>query len=929
MLGSRVSGALVDRSDVLALTTRRWAESEEGSGQFLLVAGEAGIGKTRVLDEVAASLDVPTFTTRAWPRDSEFPGAVLFEMARELRRLGDEESADVLTERLMREETAGDPARRHRLLVSDVADMLADRLSRCPTLLRIEDLHWADELSLEILERLAPMVRLTPSLLLATYRSDEMVSGSALNSWRMRLLQQRHAEEVHLERLTAEGTARLAESLLGRVPPSDFVEILHERSNGIPLHIEELIAAGGEHAVPETVAEAVRERTRRLELAVCSIASAAAVIGCSFEFDLLADITGEPETEVDRALRVLVEQHLMVALTDTKFDFRHALIRDALYEEVTPFRKRSMHAQVAEASERAGIRRSYLSEQFELAQMPAQAHAHAVAAAKAAAAMSAHREAAELYERALRTIADDVPARELAFLHERLGIELAAIDQNDRAAVCFETAIEKYRAAGEIDRAAELTSNLMNSRHQVGADLEARIALADQALGWLDGQPGGGSELARAGILGAVAAAYLVSDHLEEARGTAEKAAALARDEERGFCDRLDVRTTLGATKVFLGDPDGWRILEDVRDEASAAGYEAESVRARRMLGSSASVLVEYERGARWIADGLNFSAEIDRWNDYNYLLAHRAHVRWATGAEGAERDARQALVDGGGITTKIQAHLVLGFVRLSRGQFPEAIAQLERALALGEQMDEVQRMSPALWGLAEVALHEDRLDDAIALSERGYRLSEAIGDASNLFPFVVTGTRAYLASRDIDGATAWLEKCAVLIRRRGIPGTIATLDHAEGLIRQAEGRSNEAKELLERASAAWDERGRFWEGVQALIDLARCAVRGRRAGEATRLATEARRRAGDAGATLLVKLAGSVKLDPSADTASGPLTAREFEVAQLIAEGATNREIAERLVIAPKTASTHVEHILAKLGVSRRAEIAAWVSRS
>lgn len=929
VIGSRVSGVLVDRADVLALATRRWAESADGSGQLLLVVGEAGIGKTRVLDEVAAALDVPTFTTRAWPRDSEFPGAVLFEMARELRRTGDDESADVLTERLMREESDGDPARRHRLMVSDVADMLADRLSRCPTLLRIEDLHWADELSLEILERLAPMVRLTPSLLLATYRSDELVGGSALTSWRTRLLQQRQAEEVHLERLSLEGTARLAESLVGRVPPSDFVEVLHERSNGIPLHIEELIAAGGEHAVPDTVAEAVRERTRRLEESVSDIASAAAVIGCSFEFDLLADITGEPETEVDRALRVLVEQHLMVALSDTKFDFRHALIRDALYEQVAPFRKRSMHAQVAEASERAGIRRSYLSEQFELAQLPEQAHVHAIAAAQAAAAISAHREAAELYERALRTVSESVTPAQLASLHERLGIELAAIDRNDRAAVCFETAIERYRETGDIDRAAELTANLMNSRHQVGADLETRIALAEQALAWLDGRPDGGSDLARASVLGAVAAAYLVSDHLEEALETAERAAALVNDEERGFCDRLDVRTTLGATKVFLGDDDGWRVLEDVRDEAEEAGYEAESVRARRMLGSSASVLVEYGRGARWIADGLAFSADIDRWNDYNYLLAHRAHIRWATGADGAERDARQALVDGGGITTKIQAHLVLGFIRLGRGQFPEAIAQLERALALGEQMDEVQRMSPAVWGLAEVALHEERIDDAIALCERGYALSEPIGDASNLFPFTVTGTRAFIAARDLDAATAWLEKVSVLLRRRSIPGTLAALDHAEGLIRQAEGRSNEAKELLEKASEAWDRSGRFWEGVQALIDLARCAVRGRRAGEATRLATEARRRAGDAGATLLVKLAGSVRLDPSADTASGPLTAREFEVAQLIAEGATNREIAERLVIAPKTASTHVEHILAKLGVSRRAEIAAWVSRS
>jgi DNA-binding CsgD family transcriptional regulator len=144
-----------------------------------------------------------------------------------------------------------------------------------------------------------------------------------------------------------------------------------------------------------------------------------------------------------------------------------------------------------------------------------------------------------------------------------------------------------------------------------------------------------------------------------------------------------------------------------------------------------------------------------------------------------------------------------------------------------------------------------------------------------------------------------------------------------------AEGRSGEARELLTRASAEWDALGRFWEGTQALLDLARCASRGRRLGEATRYAQEARQRAADAGATLLVHAADDVKLDPTADAAAGPLTAREFEVARLVAEGATNREIAERLVISPKTASAHIEHILSKLGVSRRAEIAAWVSRS
>ncbi|HEV7741283.1 MAG TPA: AAA family ATPase [Pseudolysinimonas sp.] len=926
---ARVSGALVDRAEVLELSVRRWAESAGGAGQFVLVAGEAGIGKTRVLDEVAEALDVPALSTRAWPRDSEVPGAVVIELMRELRRQGDDELSEALSERLMRDDGAGDPARRHRLLVGDLADMIASRLSETPTLLRIEDLHWADELSLEILERLAQMIRITSSMVLATFRSDEVITGSALAAWRTRLLQQRFAEEVHLQRLTPEGTAVLAESLLGQVPPSDFLETLHERSNGIPLHIEELIAAGGSGAVPETVAEAVRERTARLDHTICGIVGAAAVIGCSFEFDLLAEVSGEPDAEVDRALRTLREQHLMVALSDTKFDFRHALIRDALYEDMTPFRKRTVHAAVARVSERAGLRRSYLSEQYELAQLPHEAHEHAVESAMAAAHISAHREAAELYERALRTLPDDAPASERAVLHTRLGVELSAIDQDDRAAICFESAIEESREAGDIDTAACLVGKLMNSRHLTGADLDQRIELARTALSWLDELPGGGRDATRGLVLSAMASAYLVSDRLDEARTTAQSAAALLADNADDVGQQLDVQATLGTTMLFAGEQDGWAVLERVRDDATRADYEAESVRARRMLGSSASVLLEYPRALGWISDGLQFTAEIDRWNDYNYLLAHRAHVRWATGSDGAERDARQALVDGRGITTEIQAHLVLGYVRLSHGEFADATAHLEHALELGEQMNEIQRISPALWGLAEVALHEERYDDAIALCERGYLLSHAIGDASNLFPFVVTGTRAFLAARDNAGARSWVDRSAALLARRAIPGTMAAIDHAEGLIHQAEGRATQAKELLERASAVWDERGRFWEGVQALLDLARCAVRGRRAGEATRLAADARRRAAEANATVLVRMADAIKLDPTADTAAGPLTAREFEVAKLIADGATNREIAEQLVIAPKTASTHVEHILAKLGVARRAEIAAWVSRS
>lgn len=927
---ARVSVGLVDRDDVLALVAQRWDAAREGSGQFLLVCGEAGIGKSRLLDETLTLLDgSPSLTTRAWPRDAEFPGAVLFDLARELRQRGKRDAGAAMHERLTRQDNAGDDARRHRLLVGDLADQVIALLADHPMLLRIEDLHWADELSLDVLERAAPMIRRTSSLVLATYRSDEVRPGSALAAFRAGLLRERFAEEVPLDRLDRLGTLRLAESLLGEVPSAQLIDILHERSNGIPLYIEELIAACDTDAVPETVAEAVRMRTARLDEGVAGIVTAAAAIGCSFEFDLLSEVVDHPEDEIDRALRVLVDEHLMVTLSPTKFDFRHALIRDALYEAVPPFRRRSLHAAVARASEQAGIRRSYLSEQYELANMPEQAYHHALQSALEASDLSAHREAVELYARALRTAPADAPLADLAFLNRRFGVELAVADRNAEAAERLQVAIDQYRAIGDITHAAGVTARLLSVRHQLGDDLERRLDRAREALGWLDEEPGGGSEDARAAVLGEIAAAYVLSDRLDDALAYGRQAEAVAPEGETIFCDRLDIQATIGTSLVFSGDAEGWRVLESVIAQAEGREFEYAAVRARRMLATSASDLVDYPRATRWLDEGLRYTAAIQRWNDHNYLRAHRAHVRWATGTPGAERDARRALADGGGITIEIEADVVLGFVHLARGEFEDAAERFALALELAEPMQELQRISPAVWGLAELALRQQRYADAIALCERGLALSEEVADAAYVFPYAVTATRAHLAERGGRAARDVIDRCAVLLLRRGIPGTLPALDHARGLVAMAEGRSGEARELLTRASAEWDALGRFWEGTQALLDLARCASRGRRLGEATRYAQEARQRAADAGATLLVHAADDVKLDPTADAAAGPLTAREFEVARLVAEGATNREIAERLVISPKTASAHIEHILSKLGVSRRAEIAAWVSRS
>ncbi len=232
---------------------------------------------------------------------------------------------------------------------------------------------------------------------------------------------------------TSSAPPTLADALVGDLVPREFVAELHQRSNGIPLHIEELIAAGGTNVVPDTVAEAVRQRAGRLDAVTRELAGRRG--GGRLQLRIRPAGRGDgtrTRRGGSRAARLL-DDHILVGLSPTKFDFRHALIRDALYEDITPYLRRSLHEAVALASERASIRASYLSEQYELANLTEPAHRLALESGMAASALSAHREATDLFERALRTAPAGTSAIELAGLHARFAIELAAVDRPRRA----------------------------------------------------------------------------------------------------------------------------------------------------------------------------------------------------------------------------------------------------------------------------------------------------------------------------------------------------------------------------------------------------------------------------------------------------------------------------------------------------------------
>jgi DNA-binding CsgD family transcriptional regulator len=837
-------------------------------------------------------------------------------------------------------EALGDAHRRRRLLTADLTDLIAVACAGPdPLLLAVEDLHWADDLTLEVLERLARDLGRLPMLVVGTYRSDELYPRVPMRQWRARLLTQRLAEEARLPRLSRDDTAAMAAAITETTLPTTLSTIVHERSDGIPLHIEELLAtltgpASGHTGddVPDTLADAVLSNADALTTQATALARAACAIGRSFDVDLLTAITAEPAAVVDAGLRELCERFFIQPRGDgSTYDFRHALISDALYADLPPHQRRDLHARVAAASAAAGVGDAFLSDQYERAHQPALAYRHALAAAADATGLSAHREAVNLYRRAQRTAPSDTPGKERATLLTVLAAELAATDDNAAAAATYQQAYELNRHLGDDLAAAQLVPALVAARHLLGADLDERTGRLREALSLIEPAPGATSarQMTRIRLLAAMSAAYMLDRRLDEAIDHGEQARTLAAQIGDDPA-QLNIDVTVGSVYVFAGRiSEGWRLLHNAIGRARTAGVEAEAARGYRMIGSAASVLVEYDLALRWLREGVAYAEHTERWNDRHYMAAHLAHAYWATGdAQAADREARQALADGrGGITTRITALHVLGYLAMGRGDWTAASGHLNEARELGRQMNELQRTSPAIWGLAETALRSGHTDEAIAWCEEGYAASATVGDAAYLFPYVVTGTRAYLQRGEPTSARRWVEQSAQILCRRNIPGTLPALDHARGLLHLTDGHTGKAREALTKAAAAWDARHRVWEGIQALLDLATCAVRSRRPAEAAALAAQARDRAESAAATALLAAAPIVLSGAHARHSSAPLTAREVEVARLIATGATNRQIAATLFIAPKTVAAHVEHILTKLCATRRTEIAAWAA--
>jgi DNA-binding CsgD family transcriptional regulator len=846
----------------------------------------------------------------------------------------------------MRADRDADALGSRRLYVLDIVDRIAAAASR-PLLLGFEDLQWSDEISLEIVGELARRARELPLLLIGAFRTEELPPGSFFREWRARLISQRLAEEARLAPLTYDQTALMTTLILntGLPAPREVVSAVHERTDGIPLHVEELLGALGEEArsdgasireakVPETIEDAILARMGQLSPDAREVARAGAVIGRCFVPEVLAGIMDRPVADLDTPLQELLDcAYLLPPDARGLYDFRHQLLRDVLYRTVPAAELRRLHARAGEfGAALEGASEIHASLHFERAGLRGQAFRTALAGARAASRMSGRQEAFDLYRRAIANMPDDLPLEEQAELYSEYSLAANAIERNDQDELASRLARERYLQLDRPLEAAACLTSLFSVSARNGEPITQGLEILNAALEELGRQPVTPErDRLRGELLSAraftesnasmhAAARADVDEALRLAEATAYRELALDTELTQVGIDIIEGRYQEGLVR-------GLRVARDARD----AGFESVGVTGYRNLAIAAARVMDYETAELAIREGIRYADAIEQTHCRQMMATTSALMAWADGrwAE-ADATARQELVEPGCRRGVLGSLDVIGLVAMGRGDVGEAHRWLDESLAAGRRTGEIAFILPSLWGLVEVDLVAGDPRAAATRCREGLELAVAAEERALIVPFVVPGVRAWLALHRPDEAERWLaDVSAHLAGWETLAAPV--LAHAEGLLRLATGSLNAARDALDLAVRGWADHHRRWEATWARLDLAHCLLRLNRFAEAASLLATVRATAEELGSTPLIARADELtragRGRGSLEEPWRPLTAREFEVARLIADGLTNAEIADQLAIAPKTASAHVEHILAKLGVTRRAEIAAWTA--
>jgi DNA-binding CsgD family transcriptional regulator/tetratricopeptide (TPR) repeat protein len=978
MAGGFTSRAFIGRAEELRRLAVTLDRAEQEQPQLVLLAGDAGVGKTRLLLE---------FADQAGRRGSRVLvggcvelgdiGIAYLPVVDALRGLVDDpEEAELVAEvaatapglgRLLPGiETvrptgalAGDGL--EQLQVFDaVRALLLRRSQRSPVVVVLEDLHWADRASRDLLGFLARTLRSGRVMLVASYRSDELHRRHPLRPLLAELVRLPGVERLELAPFSRAELAAHLEAIAGAPLQADQVERIYARSEGNPFYAEQLLAAGTGEAdigLPSTLADMLLARVQGLSQPAQQVLRAAAVAGRRVSHRLLAGVAGWPESDLEPALREAIAAGVLVAdQTTGTYVFRHALLQEAAYGDLLPGEQVRLHASYARviAAEPEGAA-------AELAYHCLASHdltgalAASVQAAEDAAAVLAPAEALRHLSIALRLwqrVADPtgVTAIDRVELTLRAAAAAHAAGDPQRSVALAQDAAAIADAAADRSRAARAYERLGLYLIDAGRAEEALRARA-RAVELVPAHP---PSRLRTRVTAAMAQAFINTGQPDEARRWCDQALMASR-ETGNADDEADVLVTLGIVELLDDPASSRRLYTAARARAADAGNPETELRALQDLA-----WLEYQLGNLTAArttwdDGAKLAQRTGlAWSLFGtYLGCGQMVVRYVMGAWDDSEQLARAIPEP--VTTLAAAQLAVGAlpVQVARGRSTAATRLRQLVAVAGGDPDLDKEV--AVWE-AELASWQGDLDRASSTIQRAVAANDAtqrIGQVANVVwvcmkGLAVEADRAEQARAAHDGATL---TDAIATGRGLLERTRSAVDqaHRAGVAHDVHLRGWQAKAEAEwtrvqgrsdpaRWQAAVDAfsfghvyavarcRWRLAEALLGTGDREQATVAARAAHEtAVRLGAEPLRSA-------LEALARRGRLDlgvglPAEQTLAG-LTPREVEVLRLLVEGRSNRQIAETLFISGKTASVHVTNILTKLGVHSRLEAAATARR-
>jgi DNA-binding CsgD family transcriptional regulator len=977
----------IARRAELEMLTSALSDATDGHPRAVFVAGEAGVGKSRLVSHflsrpatrgtwrmTGACVDVSGESLPYGPiRDAlrSFVGNVT---DRDRTRVID--SVPATLQALLPEPSGGrvpgsEGSSPQVLTFEAVLDLIAEAAAVRPLLIVLEDLHWADSSSLACLNFLLAQLRSERALIVGTYRSDELHRTHRLRPWMAEQLRKDIVRLIDLPRFNRSESEKLVEAVIGNKPPPDISVGIYERSEGNAFFIEELsrTAPGRDETLPMTLREILLARIRILPDEVQALLRIAAVGGRSIDPDVLSEVAGTDHDTLFTLLREAVARNVLATEAGGgEFGFRHALLHEVALSEILPGERERVHVAYAEAlSLRAEDARdvsralAQIAHHLWSAREVDKALTFAIRAGDAAVELGAFTTAYEQFERALSlwsAAADPHHAGiDRAQLLDRTSSAAHFAGDDERAIAFVTTALDEIDADAEPIRAGLLYEKLGWYQFTGGPPGDA-FAPYERALELVPEDP---PSPARARILAAYARLQMLWANIDEAIRVGEEAirVATAAGARREECAALNA---LGVAVAARGEPEhGLDCLRRSLALAQELGDHDEEARVYMNLGESLSQLGRKNEAIEvWLAGYERAYHAGLRMRSGGFLLCNVAEVLYYRGEweametmlGEAEKWVSPGLNEGFWLT-------LTGRLKLGLGDFAAARDCLERA-ALQHRNSMPWIASEAQRDLAELALWTERSDESHDLIVNALELIDDNDEERFSGLALMLGLRAEAERAAAPGvsdaarhsARQRANRLVAAAQRKdwhplsppedaradvaAVAGAAAATCRAE--LTRIEGSSN---------TELWAEAGSLWSACDRPYDEAYARWR-----EAEALAIAGNRRAAEGAVRRAMTLAAALgarplvqeirmlarrarlelaagkrmkqaAVEPSPGAALG-LTERELEVSRHLALGRTNREIAEVLFISPKTASVHVSNIMRKLGVSNRIAAAA-----